>query len=43
MDMKIRPLLAEEQKYTYGQSSQLTSQTGMIGYLQGNSGRKSII
>lgn len=36
MDMKIRPLLAEEQKYTYGQSSQLTSQTGMIGYLQGD-------
>lgn len=36
MDMKIRPLLAEEQKYTYGQSSQLTSQTGSIGYLRGD-------
>lgn len=36
MEMKIRPLLAEEQKYTYGQSSQLTSQTGSIGYLRGD-------
>lgn len=36
MEMKIRPLLAEEQKYTYAQSSQLTSQTGSIGYLRGD-------
>ncbi len=36
MEMTIRPLLAEEQKYTYGQSSQLTSQTGTIGYLRGD-------
>lgn len=36
MDMKIRPLLAEERKYTYGQSSQLTAQIGSIGYLRGD-------
>lgn len=36
MDMKIRHLLAEEQKYTYGQSSQLIAQTGSISYLRGD-------
>lgn len=36
MNMTIRPLRAEERKYTYEQSSQLTAQTGTIGYLCGN-------
>lgn len=36
MNMTIRPLRAKERKYTYEQSSQLTAQTGTIGYLCGN-------
>lgn len=36
MDMTIRPLRAEEQKYTYAQSHQLRMQTGAIGYLRGD-------
>lgn len=36
MEMTIRPLRAEERKYTYAQSHQLTMQTGMVGYLRGD-------
>ena len=32
MDMTMRPLRAEERKYTYAQSQQLMMQTGAIGY-----------
>ena len=38
MDMTMRPLRAEERKYTYAQSQQLTMQTGAIGYLRGDFG-----
>ena len=34
--MEIRPLLPEEQKYTYSQSMQLEGQTGNIGHLRGD-------
>ena len=34
--MEIRPLLPEEQKYTYAQSTQLEGQTGTIGHLRGD-------
>lgn len=34
--MEIRPLTAEEQKYTYAQSMQLEGQTGCIGHLRGD-------
>lgn len=33
--MEIRPLTAEERKYTYAQSQQLEGQTGSIGHLRG--------
>ncbi len=36
MDMTIRPLRAEEQKYAYAQSQQIRMQTGTIGYLRGD-------
>lgn len=36
MEMTIRPLRAEEQKYVYAQSQQIKMQTGMIGYLRGD-------
>ena len=36
MDMTMRPLRAEERKYTYAQSQQLMMQTGAIGYLRGD-------
>lgn len=36
MDMTIRPLRAEERKYTYAQSQQIRMQTGAIGYLRGD-------
>lgn len=36
MDMTIRPLRAEERKYTYAQSQQLMMQTGTIGHLRGD-------
>lgn len=36
MDMTVRPLRAEEQKYTYAQSHQLSMQTSSIGYLRGD-------
>lgn len=36
MNMTMRPLRAEERKYTYAQSQQLTMQTGAIGYLRGD-------
>lgn len=36
MNMTIRPLRAEEQKYAYAQSQQIKMQTGMIGYLRGD-------
>ena len=36
MNMTIRPLRADEQKYTYAQSQQIKMQTGMIGYLRGD-------
>lgn len=36
MDMTIRPLRAEEQKYAYAQSQQIRMQTGAIGYLRGD-------
>ena len=32
--MNIRVLSAEERKYTYTQSSQIESQTGLIGHLR---------
>lgn len=38
MDMTIRPLRAEEQKYTFAQSQQLNAQTGAIGHLRGDFG-----
>ena len=38
MNMTIRPLRAEERKYTYAQSHQLSMQTGSIGYLRGDFG-----
>ncbi len=38
MDLSIRPLRAEEQKYTFAQSRQLNAQTGAIGYLRGDFG-----
>lgn len=34
MQMNIRALSAEERKYTYTQSSQIESQTGLIGHLR---------
>ena len=37
-NMTIRPLLAEEQKYTYAQSQQISMQTGSIGHLRGDFG-----
>ena len=36
MDMTIRPLRSDEQKYAYAQSQQIKMQTGMIGYLRGD-------
>lgn len=33
--MNLRPMAAEERKYSYDQSTQLTGQTGCIGYLSG--------
>ena len=33
--MNLRPMTAEEHKYSYDQSTQLTGQTGCIGYLSG--------
>ena len=33
--MNLRPMTAEERKYGYDQSQQLTGQTGCIGYLSG--------
>ncbi len=38
MNITIRPLRAEERKYTYAQSHQLSMQTGSIGYLRGDFG-----
>ena len=38
MNMTIRPLRQEEQKYTYQQSQQILMQTGMIGCLRGDFG-----
>lgn len=34
MDMSIKIMLPEEQKYTYTQSSQITAQTGCIGHMR---------
>lgn len=34
--MEMRPLLPEEQKYTYAASTQLEGQTGSIGHLRGD-------
>lgn len=39
MDMMMRPMRAEEQKYTYAQSQQLRMQAGAIGYLRGDFGQ----
>lgn len=36
--MEIRPLTHDERKYTYRQSTQLESQTGIIGHLRGDFG-----
>ena len=33
--MNLRPMTAEERKYSYDQSTQLTGQTGCIGCLSG--------
>ncbi len=38
VDMEIRVMEQEEQKYTYRQSMQLQGQTGSIGYLRGDFG-----
>lgn len=38
MNMTIRPLRAEERKYTYAQNHQLSMQTSSIGYLRGDFG-----
>ena len=35
MNLMIRPLTEAERKYTYSQSSQIESQTGLIGHLRG--------
>lgn len=34
--MELRPITAEERKYTYSQSMQLEGQTGCIGHLRGD-------
>lgn len=39
MLLNIRPLTEAEQKYTYKQSTQLSGQTGSIGYLRGDFGK----
>lgn len=38
MDMSIKVMLPEEQKYTYTQSQQIMSQTGCIGHLRADLG-----
>lgn len=38
MKHKIRPLTAQERRYTYAQSQQVTMQSGCIGYLRGDMG-----
>ena len=38
MDMSIRSMLPEEQKYTYTQSTQIAAQTGCIGHLRADLG-----
>ncbi len=38
MEMMMRHMKKEEQKYTYAQSQQITMQTGLIGYLRGDFG-----
>lgn len=40
MDMLIRPVQAEEQKYAYAQSHQIDNATGVIGHLRGDFGRE---
>lgn len=40
MDMFIRPVQAEEQKYAYAQSHQIDNATGAIGHLRGDFGRE---
>ena len=39
MELEIKPLSAEERKYTYNQSSQLFAQTGCIGHLRADMDR----
>lgn len=34
----VQPMVEQEQKYTYRQSSQISGQTGLIGYLRGDMG-----
>ena len=34
MDLNLRPTIETEDKYTFSQSSQISSQTGLIGYLR---------
>ena len=38
MKHKIRPLTAQERRYTYAQSQQVIMQSGCIGYLRGDMG-----
>lgn len=40
--MEIRPLTAEERKYTYAQSMQLEGQTASIGHLRGDFGKSGL-
>lgn len=37
--MEYRAITKSEQKYTFKQSYQLSSQTGLIGYLRGDFGQ----
>ena len=34
MEMMIRAMRPEEQKYTYAQSTQISAQTGLVGHLR---------
>lgn len=38
IEYDIRPMIAEEDKYTFRQSSQISAQTGLIGYLRADMG-----
>lgn len=39
MELVLRPLTEAEEKYTYSQSMQISTQTGLLGYLRADMGR----